>query len=41
MRKGLKPDEPVRYVVELKVDGVAVSFPSQLGSSCRATTRRR
>ena len=26
VRRGLNPDEPVRYVVELKVDGVAVSL---------------
>ncbi len=26
VRRGLNPDEPVTYVVELKVDGVAVSL---------------
>ena len=27
VRRGLNPGEPLRYVVELKVDGVAVSAP--------------
>ena len=39
VRKGLNPDEPVRYVVELKVDGVAVSLRYEDGRLVLGSTR--
>jgi DNA ligase (NAD+) len=39
VRKGLNRDEPVRYVVELKVDGVAVSLRYQAGKLALGSTR--
>jgi DNA ligase (NAD+) len=39
VRKGLKRDEQVRYVVELKVDGVAVSLRYQHGILVLGSTR--
>jgi DNA ligase (NAD+) len=39
VRKGLKPNEPVRYVVELKVDGVAVSLRYEHGKIVQGSTR--
>ena len=39
VRKGLNPGEPVRYVVELKVDGVAVSLRYKHGKLAQGATR--
>jgi DNA ligase (NAD+) len=39
VRKGLNRDEPVRYVVELKVDGVAVSLRYEQGKLILGATR--
>ena len=39
VRKGLNPDEPVLYVVELKVDGVAVSLRYENGAFVLGATR--
>ena len=39
VRKGLNPGEPVRYVVELKVDGVAVSLRYEEGRLVQGATR--
>ena len=39
VRKGLNPGEPVRYVVELKVDGVAVSLRYEDGRLVQGSTR--
>ena len=39
VRKGLNRDEPVRYVVELKVDGVAVSLRYEQGKLVLGSTR--
>jgi DNA ligase (NAD+) len=39
VRKGLSADEPVRYVVELKVDGVAVSLRYEDGTFTLGATR--
>ncbi len=39
VRKGLNRDEPVRYVVELKVDGVAVSLRYEHGKLVLGSTR--
>ena len=39
VRKGLNRDEPVRYVVELKVDGVAVSLRYEHGKFVLGSTR--
>ena len=39
VRKGLNPGEPVRYVVELKVDGVAVSLRYEDGRFVLGATR--
>ncbi len=39
VRKGLNPGEPVRYVVELKVDGVAVSLRYERGVFVQGATR--
>ena len=39
VRKGLNPGEPVRYVVELKVDGVAVSLRYEHGVFVQGATR--
>ncbi len=39
VRKGLNPGEPVRYVVELKVDGVAVSLRYEQGRFVLGATR--
>ena len=39
VRKGLNPDEPIRYVVELKVDGVAVSLRYEGGRFVLGATR--
>ncbi len=39
VRKGLNPGEPVRYVVELKVDGVAVSLRYENGLFVLGATR--
>ena len=39
VRKGLNANEPVRYVVELKVDGVAVSLRYEHGKFVRGSTR--
>ena len=39
VRKGLNPGEPVRYVVELKVDGVAVSLRYEEGQFVLGATR--
>ena len=39
VRKGLNPKEPVRYVVELKVDGVAVSLRYEHGKFVLGSTR--
>ena len=39
VRKGLNPGEPIRYVVELKVDGVAVSLRYEGGKFVRGATR--
>ncbi len=39
VRKGLNPDEPVRYAVELKVDGVAVSVRFKRGKFVLGATR--
>ena len=39
VRKGLNPNEPVRYVVELKVDGVAVSLRYEHGKLVQGATR--
>jgi DNA ligase (NAD+) len=39
VRRGLNPDEPVRYVVELKVDGVAVSLRYENGQLVLGATR--
>ena len=39
VRKGLNPNEPVRYVVELKVDGVAVSLRYEHGKFVQGATR--
>ena len=39
VRKGLNPNEPVRYVVELKVDGVAVSLRYEHGTFVQGSTR--
>jgi DNA ligase (NAD+) len=39
VRKALNPDEPVRYVVELKVDGVAVSLRYDKGQLVEGSTR--
>ena len=39
VRKGLNPNEPVRYVVELKVDGVAVSLRYEHGKLVLGATR--
>ena len=39
VRKGLNPGEPVRYVVELKVDGVAVSLRYENGVLTLGATR--
>jgi DNA ligase (NAD+) len=39
VRKGLNPGEPVHYVVELKVDGVAVSLRYELGKFVLGSTR--
>ncbi|MDX2035155.1 MAG: NAD-dependent DNA ligase LigA [Isosphaeraceae bacterium] len=37
--RGLSPDEPVRYTVELKIDGVAVSLRYESGRFVRGATR--
>jgi DNA ligase (NAD+) len=39
VRKGLKPDEAVKYVVELKVDGVAVSLRYEERKLVQGSTR--
>ncbi|MEO6807915.1 MAG: NAD-dependent DNA ligase LigA, partial [Isosphaeraceae bacterium] len=39
VRKGLNADEPIRYVVELKVDGVAVSLRYEQGRLTLGSTR--
>ena len=39
IRRGLNPGEPVRYVVELKVDGVAVSLKYESGRFTLGGTR--
>jgi len=39
VRKGLNPGEPVKYVVELKVDGVAVSLRYEHGKLVLGSTR--
>ena len=39
VRKGLNPGEPVRYAVELKVDGVAVSLRYEQGRFVLGATR--
>ncbi|MDG3005575.1 NAD-dependent DNA ligase LigA [Paludisphaera mucosa] len=39
VRRGLNPGEPVRYVVELKVDGVAVSVRYERGRFVLGATR--
>jgi DNA ligase (NAD+) len=39
VRRGLKTGEPVRYVVELKVDGVAVSLRFEHGKLALGSTR--
>jgi DNA ligase (NAD+) len=39
VRKGLNREEPVRYVVELKVDGVAVSLRYEQGKLALGSTR--
>ena len=39
VRKGLNPDEAVRYAVELKVDGVAVSLRYESGRFVLGATR--
>lgn len=39
VRRGLNPDEPVRYVVELKVDGVAVTLRYEQGRFVLGATR--
>jgi DNA ligase (NAD+) len=39
VRRGLNPDEPVRYLVELKVDGVAVSLRYEAGRLVLGSTR--
>ena len=39
VRKGLNRGEPVRYVVELKVDGVAVSLRYEMGRFVLGATR--
>src|SRR5438876_1424178 len=39
VRRGLNPGEPVRYVVELKVDGVAVSLRYERGKFVLGATR--
>jgi DNA ligase (NAD+) len=39
VRKGLNTNEPVRYVVELKVDGVAVSLRYERGKFVLGSTR--
>ncbi len=39
VRKGLNPREPVRYSVELKVDGVAVSLRYEAGQLALGATR--
>src|SRR6266446_5990147 len=39
VRKGLNPGEPVRYAVELKVDGVAVSLRYEQGKLVLGATR--
>jgi DNA ligase (NAD+) len=39
VRKALNPDEPVHYVVELKVDGVAVSLRYEHGKLAQGSTR--
>jgi DNA ligase (NAD+) len=39
IRKGLKAGEPVKYVVELKVDGVAVSLRYEQGKLALGSTR--
>ena len=39
VRRGLNPGEPVRYVVELKVDGVAVSLRYEHGKFRMGATR--
>lgn len=39
VRRGLNPGEPVRYVVELKVDGVAVSLRYEHGTLTLGATR--
>ena len=39
VRKGLNPGEPVTYVVELKVDGVAVSLRYEEGQFVLGATR--
>lgn len=39
VRRGLNPGEPVRYVVELKVDGVAVSLRYEQGQFVLGSTR--
>jgi DNA ligase (NAD+) len=39
VRKGLTPDEPIRFVVELKVDGVAVSLRYERGRFALGATR--
>src|SRR5262245_41698540 len=39
VRRGLNPDEPVRYVVEIKVDGMAVSLRYEHGKFVLGATR--
>lgn len=39
VRRGLNADEPIRYVVELKVDGVAVSLRYEQGRLTLGSTR--
>ena len=39
VRRGLNPGEPVAYVVELKVDGVAVSLRYEEGKFVLGATR--
>lgn len=39
VRKGLNPGEPVSYIVELKVDGVAVSLRYEHGQLVQGSTR--